>query len=138
MKRFNILLAFLFVTASVTSAWGQRLHKEKEYQEYWCAQMGGQLEFVLDDSTRVDCLTDEYAVEVDFADKWAEAVGQSLYYAHKTGRRPGILLIIETPKQKRYLPRLQALADKYNISIWQIAPTGIGKKIPPATTSKLS
>ena len=33
------------------------------------------------DGTRCDILTDTHAIEVDFADKWAEAIGQSLNYA---------------------------------------------------------
>ena len=78
-------------------------YKEKDYQEVWCKKAGGITEYVLDDGTRVDCLTDEYAIEFDFAPKWAEAVGQSLYYALKTGKKPGIVLILEKEKERRFL-----------------------------------
>jgi len=53
----------------------------------------GQVEYRLPDNTRVDCLTDSYAIEYDFSHKWAEAVGQSLHYARMTGKRAGIVLI---------------------------------------------
>ena len=33
------------------------------------------------DGARCDILTETHAIEVDFADKWAEAFGQSLNYA---------------------------------------------------------
>jgi hypothetical protein len=80
------------------------------------------MEYVLDDKTRVDCLTDTLAVEVDFAQKWAEAVGQSLYYAYKTGKKPGIVLILERPEHSRYLDRLKPLAEKHQIELFTIAP----------------
>lgn len=44
----------------------------------------------------VDCLTDEYAIEFDFSKKWAEAIGQSLYYASQTYRKPGYSLSAKT------------------------------------------
>ncbi|MDH3976454.1 MAG: hypothetical protein OEV42_19490 [Deltaproteobacteria bacterium] len=95
MKILVLIAACLLISVPVQA---KRLHYEKYYQEKWCARMGGITEYVLDDGSRVDCLTDEYAVEVDFADKWHEAVGQSLYYALKTGKKPGILLITEKKK----------------------------------------
>ena len=71
---------------------------------------------VLKDKTKVDCLTDEHAIEVDFAKKWAESVGQSLYYAEMTGKKPAIGLIIGA-KDNIYLKRLKLIADKYDIKI---------------------
>lgn len=100
-------------------------HKEKEYQKFWCAQHNGEIEYVLDDKTRVDCLTDDYAIEFDFAYKWAEAVGQALYYAAKTSKKPGIVIIIEKEKDKRNLKRLEILTDKYNIKLWTMTPSDL-------------
>lgn len=37
------------------------------------------MEYVLPDRTRVDCLTDEYAIEIEFAENWAESIGQAMY-----------------------------------------------------------
>ena len=61
-------------------------HKEKYYQTELCNSLDGVMEQSLLDRTRVDCLTDVYAIEVDFAKKWAESVGQSLYYAAMTDK----------------------------------------------------
>ena len=35
----------------------------------------------------MDYLTDKYVIEVDFSNKWAGSIGQSLYYAHITGKK---------------------------------------------------
>ena len=76
-------------------------------------------EYKLKDNTRVDCLTDEYAVEVDFAKKWAEAVGQSLHYAEMTGKKPAIVLIAGK-SDSRHLDRLMKVAKKYQIKVWVV------------------
>jgi hypothetical protein len=57
--------------------WPKREHPEKWYQEKWCRQQGGQIEVVLPDKTRCDCVTDTHAIEFDFGNGWAEAIGQS-------------------------------------------------------------
>ena len=44
------------------------------------------MEVVMKDCTRCDILTATHAIEVDFARKWAEAIGQSLNYAMHTGK----------------------------------------------------
>jgi hypothetical protein len=75
---------------------------------------------VLSDGTRVDCLTEEYAIEFDFADKWAEAIGQSLHYALMTGKKPGIVIIIEKESDKKHLKKVKGIALKKDIKIWQV------------------
>ena len=75
-------------------AGGCSRHKEAYYQQALCEQLGGEMEYRLPDRSRVDCLTDAYAIEVEFARKWAEGIGQSLYYAQETGRQPAIGIIV--------------------------------------------
>jgi hypothetical protein len=120
-----ILVAFLFLTSCASFA--ERLHHEKEYQEAWCSRVEGQTEFPLKDSTRVDCLMNEYAVEFDFADKWAEAVGQARFYANMTGREPGVVLIMEDRERDfKYLLRLlKAIEDDpKHWRVWIMEPGG--------------
>jgi hypothetical protein len=50
---------------------------------------------------RIDCLTAEYAIEVDYVDHWAESVGQALYYASATKRKPGIILLCPSSSSER-------------------------------------
>lgn len=89
---------------------------EKYYQNKMCSEFGGKVEYVLFDKTRVDCLTSEYAIEVDFAKKWAEGIGQALYYAEITKKKPAVALIVGEDDTK-YLERIQTVADKFDIKI---------------------
>ena len=69
---------------------------ERYYQEKFAREIGGEVEVVMQDGTRCDILTTTHAIEVDFAKKWAEAIGQSLNYAMHTGKRPAVALIIHS------------------------------------------
>ena len=112
---------FLLILLSTSIISAKHLHKEKVYQEHFCKQLKGITEYRLKDMTRVDCLSDEYAIEVDFAQKWAESIGQSLYYASQTSRKPAVLLIMEDDKKDlKYLHRLENVSQKHKIDIWII------------------
>ncbi|WP_084154111.1 hypothetical protein [Maridesulfovibrio frigidus] len=113
MKVCIMLLAILSISYP---AFGS----ERDYQDLWCNQNHGEVEFRLPDATRVDCLTDTHAVEMDFGRKWAEAIGQSLYYASCTGKRAGVVLIVDKSKEGRYLRRLNEAITyaKLPIDVW--------------------
>ena len=95
-------------------------YNERHYQTIMCNEFNGKIEYVLEDKTRVDCLTEEYAIEVDFARKWAEGIGQSLHYSHMTGKKPAVALIVNKEKDLRYLKRIGAIAKKYEIKLFMI------------------
>ena len=78
--------------------------KEKHFVQAYCK---GEIEVRLPDKTRVDCLTDEYAIEFDYANKWAESIGQSLYYAKMTGKKPAVAIIMKKPTEERYIKRIE-------------------------------
>ena len=115
MKRLALIFIILFISSPLYAA---HIQKEKYYQDKWCKANNGVTEYVLDDKTRVDCLTDEYAIEFDFSYKWPESIGQALYYAIRTGKLPGVVLIMENIGDGRYLERLEVVAIKYGIRIW--------------------
>lgn len=119
-KKIIILLALLLTNSICVSA--KHLYPEKFYQKEWCNRYNGVMEYRLKDGTRVDVVTKNYAVEFDFAPKWAEAIGQSLYYAKKTGKKPAIILIIEKPTDFRYYKRAEFLAKEYKIKLWYMTP----------------
>lgn len=126
MKLFcGSVVVFMLLFAFSAACTADARMKESAYQGAWCAAHGGQAEVVLPDRTRVDCVTGDYAVEVDFASKWAEAIGQALYYAMRTGRKPGILLIMESERDARFLERLMAVADSLGIEVWTITPEDV-------------
>lgn len=125
MKFCGSVVVFTLLFAFSAACTADARMKESVYQGAWCAAHGGQTEVVLEDRTRVDCVTGEYAVEVDFAPKWAEAIGQALYYAMRTGRKPGILLIMESERDARFLERLIAVTDSLGIEVWTITPEDV-------------
>lgn len=116
MKRLIILIITIifFITASPKGRY------EKDYQKVFALWIQGKTEVTLSDKTRVDILTDIYAIEVDFAKKWAESIGQSLFYSLMTGKKPGVVLIMKAENDKRFLKRLMKVSEKYNIQVWLI------------------
>lgn len=113
------ILLTLFLSTVGLSAFAAHNYKEKDYQAVWCKAQNGVMEYRLDDSARVDCLTDKYAAEFDFSTKWAESIGQSLYYGIKTHKEPAVVLIMENPsKDMKYLHRLKAVAEKYGVTVF--------------------
>ena len=88
---------------------------ESYYVNQWCTSDFGRREAVLWDLTRVDCLAKDYAIEFDFAKKWAESVGQALYYSKMTGKAPAIVLILTNIADYRYVKRVERLNNGIKI-----------------------
>ena len=111
------ITALLLVLSLVTSLGATRLNPEAYYQELAAKKYKGQAEVVMPDGTRCDIVTKAHAIEVDFADKWAEAIGQSLNYSFQLNKKAGILLILESPKDERHLIRVQSIIEHYRLPI---------------------
>ncbi len=126
MKNIFICIAagFLLIFLSGEPCLAKHLNKESFYQEKWCQENSGQAEVTMPDKTRCDCLTKEYAIEFDFGEKWAEAIGQSLFYALQTNKKAGIGLIIEKPKDYKFWLRLNStiMYHKLPIRTWIVKP----------------
>ncbi len=105
-----IAVALLLLLGQVADA--AHLHTERWYQEFWC-KPPNKIEYILPDRTRVDCLTEDLAVEVDFAVKWYEGYTQARWYAMHTGKKAGLLLIIEKESDWKYLYRAERMRDHY-------------------------
>jgi hypothetical protein len=103
----------------------KRDNPEKWYQQKWCEAQKGRVEVVLPDSTRCDCVTDTHAIEFDFGNNWSEAVGQCAYYAIQTGKKAGIVLILESMKDRKYWIRLNTTIEHFNLPIdtWSVGNT---------------
>ncbi len=133
-KRVFNLIAIILVCGFGYCYWGvdsvpvskyetvkmQSGQNEAYYVQNWCTDDFGRREFILWDRTRVDCLTKDYALEFDFAHKWAESVGQSLYYSIMTKRQPGVVLILTKFTDIIYLKRLEAIANKEGIKVFVV------------------
>ena len=136
MKK-TLLILCIFLISTVSTVYGKRLHYEKVYQDAWCEANGGMrsigrndFEWTLVDGSRADCVTEKFAIEFDFADKWAESVGQSALYSELLKRRAGIVLIMERGERDQvFLQRLRKALNRINgrrwanrTKIWTITP----------------
>jgi hypothetical protein len=104
--------------------------RESDYRDFICSKLDGEIEHVLDDGSRVDCLTEANAIEVDWAKKWSEAIGQALYYSSKTGKQAGIVLIISDPRERRHLEKIKqvAISKNLDIKLWTVQPEALISK----------
>ena len=115
MKTFAFLLSVIFF--SVSPALAKHLNVERHYQEIWCQEQGGQAEVRMVDGTRCDCLSSAMATEVDFAIKFYEGIGQALHYSMLTGKPGGLLLIVESSKDTKFVERAKMLIKFYTLPI---------------------
>ena len=92
---------------------------EMYYENEWCTPDFGRKEVILWDMTRVDCMTKDYAIEFDFAKKWAESIGQALYYSKLTGKLPAVVLILTSPTDYRYVKRIERLDNGIKVFLIQ-------------------
>lgn len=104
--------------------WSKAAQVEAWYQQVWCQGMKGKIEVRMKDGRRIDCLTDTYAIEFEFARKWPEAVGQSLDYSMLTGKKAGIVLVLKRAEEVAYWQRLNAVVNHYRLPIrlWRMGP----------------
>lgn len=70
------------------------------------------------DGSYVDVMMPGYAAEVDWAGKWQEGIGQCLFYAIATNRKPCLILLIKDWKtDRKYYLRALAVCGKYDIRL---------------------
>ncbi len=123
----KVFLIIVFILASQIS-YAKHLYKEADYQNYWCKYNNGITEYKNPDYTRVDCLTKNHAVEFDFANKWAESIGQALHYQYYTGKRAKVVLILENPsKEMCYYERVKNLGKIHDFDTEYITPNIFNK-----------
>ena len=101
-------------------------YKEIEVQQRYCD--GLPMNQQLRDGSEVDCLINDFAVEVDFSSSWAQAIGQSLHYARITEARPAIILVCNEGTRQvtcdKHLARLQETLVYWRIGmlVWYCNP----------------
>ncbi len=98
----SAFLALFLLLLTFTGA-GQQY--EKDYIALIQQHLGGQMEVVLKGG-RADIVNDTYAIEVEFAPKWKNAIGQALWYGLQTGKQPGIVIILRETSEYPYFAQL--------------------------------
>lgn len=106
------------MTATAFALAAALLSTESDYRDHICGAAGWQMEQRLPNGTKADCVSETHAWEIDFAHKWAEALGQSLNYAAETGKTPGIILVCKHRTEARCLK--WALRLEQTIKRWQL------------------
>lgn len=86
----------------------KRLQYEKDYVYQTCHNLLN-IEYRNSDGTRTDCYSIYESIEYDFADKWAECIGQSLHYSRLNNNFPSCVLIIESVKDCKFVERAKGL-----------------------------
>jgi hypothetical protein len=114
----KILIMFILLLLSLTAFSQLPKQLESYYQTNFADTINGVREYRLFDGTRVDIVTDTFAIEVDFASKWAESIGQALYYGDMLNKKPGILLVVNGKLEDRFVARLVRVAANTGITIW--------------------
>lgn len=118
IKDFLIIIGIALTVWFLLSPW-QCSGAEPDEVRRLAPKYEAEVEVVLWDRTRVDMVTATHAIEVDWADKWAEAIGQALYYADLTRKKPGIVLLVRDPNEEaRFIYRLQTVCVKRGIDFW--------------------
>ena len=118
----NYIIIGLLITLLIPAiVWAERLHPKRWYQERWCAKYFDNTEVSVSD--QYDCLSPKYVIEFDYADLWYESIGESLHYALQTGRKAGIVLIMEKDSDMKYWIKLKKTIEHYHlpIEIWNTA-----------------
>lgn len=115
--RMAILLTLL-------TPWFAQAQTEAEHRDRLCEGWATEVYFE-SPRTRADCLSPTHAIEVDWAGKWAEGIGQALHYADMTGLMPGLILICDNRStcQRHFLTAAQTIANwGLPITVWYCMP----------------
>ena len=73
--------------------------------------------------------SDTHAIEFDFGNGWAESIGQGLHYSAMTEKKAGIILILDTMKDRKYWIRLNTTIEYFNLPIdtWAVGTAAYNK-----------
>jgi len=132
---FQLLFAVLILFPS-TCIFAQ--HTESDYVNLIVKELGGEREVSVQ-SGRVDILNNQYAIEVDWANKWKQSIGQALWYAQQTNKKAGIVLILRDKKDYKYFIQLSSTLSTFGLAdrvrVWNY-PNDF-KNIPSFTPQRL-
>jgi len=122
MKRFILTVLILLGSQSLSRA---DYPSENEWAAANAERYNADDQSGLWDGTECDYITSTEAIEIDWAKKWAEAIGQSLYYSILLNKRPAIILLVKKgvgPRlaalQKGYVYRCQTVCAKLDIKLY--------------------
>lgn len=120
----NVFIGILLIVLIMVAAAYSRA-SEARYVEDLAPRFNGRTEVRLWDGTRADIINNVAAIEVDWAPKWAEGIGQALYYAQLTGKKPILVLLAVRGQNERHIYRAQTAGARAGVTVlveWVQAP----------------
>lgn len=103
-------IALLCLLLTLQPQEGEVWH-ETDWSRHLASEMQGVPEYRLPDNSRVDIVTEATAWEVEWSDKWPEAIGQALFYSISTDKEPGVILLLRGKNaEEDYLECLSVVA----------------------------
>ena len=119
-----ILTIFLFSFPSLAKQ-DEPYYSKKFCEEIWFGQSEYPIKENNEEVARVDCLTENKAIEFGWSDgDIYNDIGQSLYYSIKTGLPPVIILLIDIEnyeeiikKTKRRIKKFEEINEAFNLNI---------------------
>lgn len=112
----KLILTLFLISVSCSPAFAKNKMYESAYQKIDCAKKNGKTEVIIDGG-RIDCETRYFVIEYDFSKKWAECLGQALFYAASKDKIGICSLIVEDNKDLKYVKKLQETIDYHNLYI---------------------
>jgi len=119
MKTLFIIITMLVSMSCANATLYTPSMTESDVQQEWC---GKDPVYYKNWGVYVDCVQSGYAVEIDFIDKWAEAIGQSLAYSSMLNLPPGIAFIIRRPQDYQHMRKYNEAIKHVDtkIKVWYI------------------
>ena len=110
------ILCFLLATLTGSTVNSQiSNYSEKEISDYIQSLIGGEREVTVK-SGRIDLVHNDVAFEIDWANKWKESIGQALWYAQQSNKKPGIILILKKDSDYKYFIQLNSSLTYANLN----------------------
>ncbi|MBC6993929.1 hypothetical protein QWY85_09990 [Neolewinella lacunae] len=131
-------------------AWNLGAQTEADYIKALGQHLQGQTEHAVENG-RVDILTATHAIEVEWATKWKNSIGQALWYSLQTNKKAGIILLLKEPKDYAQVIRLGStlryagLGEQVKVWVYpndfpglQVAPPSVSPNADPSLTHWLN
>lgn len=124
--RFTIFLLLLTLIPGVALS-GKRSFNY--YKQRWCHKLSGRTD-ILHHDVVLECATNDYIFIFEYSYRWKNAIGKALYYSLETGKRSGIVLILEKKREQFYYKQMKNLISYFSLPIdfFQIG-AGISKEV---------
>ena len=104
--RLLLFISIIVIIFADISAQGESYYIKKLNDQYF----KGETEVKVPNG-RADIVNDGYAIEVEWADKWKNSIGQALWYGLQSNKKPGIVLIMKDINDRKYGIMLMSALD---------------------------